>query len=91
MLIELTYQGAGGVGLLERWDINAIPLNIASTFADLDRIRRAAQNYKRYPQFGSVFSYSNYYSGRAGRDGLPSELILPLVIVKYYNCSPSRR
>jgi len=26
MLIELTYQGSGGVGLLERWDINAIPL-----------------------------------------------------------------
>jgi hypothetical protein len=60
MLVEVTYQGSGGVGLLERWDINAIPLDIATSFADLDRIRRAAQNYKPYPQFGSIYSYSNY-------------------------------
>lgn len=60
MLVELSYQGSAGVGLLNRWDINAIPLNIANNFNDLDRIRRAAQNYKPYPQFGSIYSYSNY-------------------------------
>ena len=60
MLLELTYQGSAGVGLLNRWDINAIPLDIANTFAQLDVIRRAAQNYKPYPQFGSVLHYSNY-------------------------------
>jgi hypothetical protein len=60
MLVEVTYQGSAGVGLLERRDINAIPLNIARNFADLNRIRTAAQNYKPYPQFGSVYLYSNF-------------------------------
>lgn len=60
MLVELSYQGSSGVGLLNQWNINAIPLDIANNFADLDRIRRAAQNYKPYPQFGSVNHYSNY-------------------------------
>ena len=60
MLLELTYQGSAGVGLLNRWDINAIPLNIAHSFDELDRIRRASQNFKPYPQFGSIFHYSNY-------------------------------
>lgn len=60
MLLEFSYQGSAGVGLLNRWDINAIPLNIASSFDDLDRIRRAAQDFKPYPQFGSIFHYSNF-------------------------------
>ena len=60
MLVELSYQGSAGVGLLERWDINVIPLNIATSFDDLNRIRIAAQAYKPYPQFGSIFNYSNY-------------------------------
>ena len=29
MVVELTYQGSSGVGLLNRWDINQIPLNIS--------------------------------------------------------------
>ena len=29
-LLEFTYQGSSGVGLLNRWDINAIPLNISN-------------------------------------------------------------
>jgi len=60
MLLELTYQGSSGVGLLNRWDTNAIPLNIANDFAGLDAVRRAAQNFKPYPQFGSILHYSNY-------------------------------
>jgi hypothetical protein len=60
MIVELTYQGSAGVGLLQRWDINAIPLNIATSLDDLNRIRNAAQNYKPYSQFGSVYHYSNY-------------------------------
>ena len=32
MMLEMTYQGSAGVGLLNRWDINAIPLNAAGTF-----------------------------------------------------------
>ena len=32
VVIELTYQGSSGVGLLNRWDINQIPLDIAKDF-----------------------------------------------------------
>ena len=60
MVAELTYQGSSGVGLLNRWDINAIPLNIASSFADLDRVRRESQNFRPWPHFGSIMHYGNY-------------------------------
>ena len=59
-LLEVTYQGSAGVGLLNRWDINQIPLDISSDPARLVTIRNAAQNFKPYPQFGSVQHYSNY-------------------------------
>lgn len=60
MVIEVTYQGSSGVGLLNRWDINQIPLDISRDFNQLDQIRRAAQNFKPFPQFGSILHYSNY-------------------------------
>jgi hypothetical protein len=59
-LAEITYQGSAGVGLLNRWDINQIPLNVSTDPARLDQIFRASQNFKPYPQFGSVFLYSNF-------------------------------
>ena len=59
-LTEVTYQGSAGVRLLNNWDMNAIPLNISKDPAELERIRQAAQNYKPYPQFGSVQHFSNY-------------------------------
>ncbi|MCC6588341.1 MAG: TonB-dependent receptor [Bryobacterales bacterium] len=59
-LLEVSYQGSSGVGLLNRWDINQIPLNVSTDPAQLERIRTAAQNFKPYPQFGSVLHYSNY-------------------------------
>jgi hypothetical protein len=59
-LLEFTYQGSSGVGLLNRWDINAIPLNISSDPVQLEAIRRAPQDFRPYPQFGSVLHYSNY-------------------------------
>jgi hypothetical protein len=40
--------------------MNAIPLNISSDPAELDRIFRASQNYKPWPQFGQIRHYSNY-------------------------------
>ncbi|MBL8238076.1 MAG: TonB-dependent receptor [Bryobacterales bacterium] len=60
MLVEGTYQGSAGVGLLNRWDINQIPLNVSTDPAQLNTIFRAVQNFKPYPQFGNVFHYSNY-------------------------------
>jgi hypothetical protein len=59
-LAELTYQASAGVGLLNNWDINAIPLDISRDRAVLDQIFQAQQNYKPYPQFGSIQHYSNY-------------------------------
>jgi hypothetical protein len=60
LVMEAIYQGSAGVGLLNNWDINAIPLNISSDYATLDNIRRNAQNFKPYPQFGSIQLYSNF-------------------------------
>jgi hypothetical protein len=60
MVAELAYQGSAGVGLLNRWDINAIPLNISRDPVELERIRRSSQNFRPYPHFGSILHYANY-------------------------------
>jgi hypothetical protein len=59
-LLEATYQGSSGVGLLNSWDYNAIPLNISSDEAVLRQIRTSAQNYRPFPNFGTITHYSNY-------------------------------
>lgn len=59
-LLETTYQGSRGVRLLNNWDINQIPLDISRDPAVLQQIFQAPQNYKPYPQFGSIQHYSNY-------------------------------
>jgi hypothetical protein len=59
-LVDLTYQGSAGVGLLNAWDMNVIPLNISTNTAVLDQIYQATQNYKPYTQFGSIQHWSNY-------------------------------
>lgn len=60
MVVELNYQGSASVGLLNRWDVNVVPLNVSSDPVQLERIRTSVQNFKPYPQFGSVFHYSNF-------------------------------
>jgi hypothetical protein len=60
MLVDLSYQGSAGVGLLNRWDINQIPLNVSNDPVVLEQIRRASQNFKPYPHFGAISHYSNY-------------------------------
>ena len=60
IVMETIYQGSAGVGLLNNWDINVLPLNVASDYATLDNIRRNYQNFKPYPQFGSIQLYSNF-------------------------------
>ncbi|MBI1357869.1 MAG: hypothetical protein GC160_26325 [Acidobacteria bacterium] len=59
-LLEAQYQGSAGVGLLNNWDINQIPLNISNDPTELNAIFRATQNYKPWNQFGSIQHYSNY-------------------------------
>ncbi len=59
-LAELLYQGSSGVGLLNNWDINVLPLNVSSDPVVLEQIRQQYQNFKPYPQFGTIQHYSNY-------------------------------
>jgi hypothetical protein len=59
-MTELLYQGQSGVGLINAWNINAIPLNISTNPATLAAIFKATQNYVPYPQFGTITGYSNY-------------------------------
>jgi hypothetical protein len=59
-LTEVLYQGSSGVGLLNNWDINVVPLNVSTDRAQLTTIRNSYQNFKPYPQFGGIQHYSNY-------------------------------
>lgn len=59
-MAETLYQGSQGVGLLNNWDINAIPLNVSTDPAQLLQIFNASQNFKPYPQFGQIQHFSNY-------------------------------
>jgi Carboxypeptidase regulatory-like domain/TonB dependent receptor len=60
LVAELDYQGNAGVGLLENWNINQIPFNISTNPTVLNQIYAAQQNYKPYPQFGTINLYSNF-------------------------------
>jgi len=59
-VLEAQYQGQSGVGLINSWDINAIPLNVSSDINVLNTIFQGTQNYKPYTQFGSINHFSNY-------------------------------
>jgi hypothetical protein len=59
-LTEVQYQGSAGVGLLNNWDMNVVPLDVSRDRDMLERIRIGYQNFKPYPQFGSIAHYSNY-------------------------------
>ena len=59
-LAETVYQGSSGVGLLNNWDMNVVPLNVTTDQAQLVQIFNATQNFKPYRQFGSIQHYANY-------------------------------
>ncbi|MSV30344.1 MAG: TonB-dependent receptor [Bryobacterales bacterium] len=59
-LVELQYQGSSGVGLLNNWNINVLPLNVSADPAQLERIRQQTQDFLPYPHFGEVQHFSNY-------------------------------
>ena len=68
-LLELSYQGSSGIGLVERWNINAFPI----TFGENDSaLRQAAfnrpQDFRPFNHFGDIwhrsnFGHSTYHSG----------------------------
>lgn len=67
-LLEVTYQGSSGVGLLEAWNINTVPLDVSTDPTVLENIYENYQNYVPYPNFGPIdmwsnFGHSTYHSG----------------------------
>jgi hypothetical protein len=60
VLLEARYQGSAGVGLLNFWNINVVPLDVSRDPARLQQIFQNYQNFKPYPQFGNINHYSNY-------------------------------
>ncbi|MCX6586305.1 MAG: TonB-dependent receptor [Acidobacteria bacterium] len=69
--IELSYQGSGGVGLIERWELNTFPVDLfANDPVQRDRVFAASQNFRPYPHFGNIamrsnFGHSTFHSGTA--------------------------
>ena len=68
-VLEFSYQGSSGVGLIERWQYNAFPLSLAQgNLAEQNRINAQAQNFRTFPQFGDVrlrsnFGHSTFHGG----------------------------
>ena len=68
-LLELSYQGSSGVGLIERWQYNTFPIDyFAGNPAQQTAVFAAAQNYRPFPQFGDIrfrsnFGHSTFHSG----------------------------
>jgi hypothetical protein len=68
-LLELSYQGSSGVGLLERWQVNSFPIDyFAGNATQQNIVNAGAQNYRPFPQFGDIrlrsnFGHSTFHSG----------------------------
>ena len=76
-LVELAYQGSSGVGLMEFWDYNIVPLDYGNQIADAfggsvfaanEAINADNQAWIPFSQFGRVrnranFGHSTYHSG----------------------------
>lgn len=60
-VVELTYQGSSGVGLLERWELNTFPIDFGRNDPALQAAAfRTPQNFRPYSQFGSIRMQSNF-------------------------------
>lgn len=59
-LTEVLYQGSAGIGLLNNWDMNVVPLDISRDPAVLNQVFQAVQNYKPFTQFGNIQHFANY-------------------------------
>ncbi|MBI3682113.1 MAG: TonB-dependent receptor [Acidobacteria bacterium] len=68
-LVEVSYQGSSGVGLLERWETNTFPIDYAVNDPVLrNQVFAAPQNYRPNTHFGGVpmqsnFGHSSFHSG----------------------------
>jgi hypothetical protein len=68
-LLDLSYQGSGGVGLIENWQANTFPIDFATGNPTLQsQVFAAPQNYRPYSHMGDVllrsnFGHSTFHSG----------------------------
>jgi hypothetical protein len=68
-LLDISYQGSAGVGLLERWEVNTFPIDyFAGNPAQQNAVQAATQNFRPFPHFGDVrmrsnFGHSTFHSG----------------------------
>lgn len=60
-LIDISYQGSNGVGLIEAWELNTFPIDFG---ANDPALRAAAfarpQDYRPFPHFGNISMRSNF-------------------------------
>lgn len=70
-LVELSYQGSGSVGLIERWELNTFPIDyFAGNRTQQLAVNAAAQNFRPYTHLGNItmrsnFGHSTFHSGTA--------------------------
>ena len=68
-LLETSYQGSSGVGLLERWNINTFPIDFGKGNPTLqNQVLAASQNFRPFPNYGNInlrsnFGHSTYHGG----------------------------
>ena len=60
-VLEFSYQGSSGIGLVERWQANTFPIDFGADNPALRaEVFRTPQNYRPYSQFGNVMLRSNF-------------------------------
>ncbi len=60
-VIEASYQGSAGVGLIENWETNTFPTDFAAGNAALQsQVFAASQNFRPFPHMGNIPLRSNY-------------------------------
>ena len=68
-VLDMSYQGSSGVGLIERWQANSFPIDyFAGNRAQQDTVLASAQNFRPFSAFGDVrlrsnFGHSTFHSG----------------------------
>jgi hypothetical protein len=60
-LVEFSYQGSAGNGLIERWQYNTFPIDFGAGNPTLQNaVFAAPQNYRPFAHLGDVFLRSNF-------------------------------
>ena len=68
-ILEMSYQGSSGVGLIERWQQNTFPVGYAANDPALrSQVFAAPQNFRPFPNYGNImlrsnFGHSTYHGG----------------------------